>query len=158
MPDKLPQNCRSTVCPGTPFSGDHGLAGGTETRQGPLAIMEGWSRNRAVGFMTDRSIMLRRKAIAAVCGTVLSSAIVVLAPVNQADAASCTSGRNWTYTWAAYSRCTGTAHRAYAVCKTSPNNSVDTYVGPWVGSGQTSTVICPGPTISMLYYGSDLPD
>jgi hypothetical protein len=102
--------------------------------------------------------MLKRRIIATVCGSILAGGIVGLAPAGSASAASCSSGRDWTYTWAAYSQCTGTAHRAYAVCKTSPNDSVNTYTGPWVGSGQRSTVICPGPTKSMLYYGSDVPD
>jgi hypothetical protein len=73
----------------------------------------------------------------------------------------CSAARDWTFRYSAYSLCntaSGTAHRVYMVCKTAPNHSVDTYVGPWVGPGQRSQVWCPHPTEEVLSFGSDFPD
>jgi opacity protein-like surface antigen len=102
--------------------------------------------------------MRNRRTIATISSSVLVGAALAVAPAGAAQAANCSSGRDWTYRYAAYSVCYQTAHRAYMVCKTSPNNSVNTYVGPWVGSGQRSTAFCPHATLQVLYYGSDLPD
>jgi hypothetical protein len=75
--------------------------------------------------------------------------------------AGCTAQRDWTFRYGAYSFCnsqSGTAHRVYMVCRTSPNNSVNTYVGTWVGPGQTSKVQCPQATVEVISFGSDFPD
>jgi hypothetical protein len=101
--------------------------------------------------------VLSRMRAALLTGVLAMGGVALVATPAHADEPNCSSNRDWTYNWAAYSICTNRAHRVIISCHTQSRGNVYAY-GPWSNPNQRSLGICPGDTNRINYYGADYPD